>query len=560
MRERTILILGAGVMQLPAIRAAHRLGARVVVADGNPNAVGLSEADEFLHVDLKDQAAMVDAARRVRAAGRLDGVFTAGTDFSTTVAYVAEALGLPGTSYESARNATDKFRMRQVLARSGVSVPAFTVVDRQAIEGGRFATAVAEAGRVDLPVVVKPADSMGARGVVLARSWDDAEAIACESVEHSASGRVVVEGYIDGPEFSLDALVYAGSIQITGFADRHIRFEPYFIEVGHTIPTALGDSDRRRVVAEFERAIRAIGISAGAAKGDVKLSSKGPVIGEVAARLSGGYMSGWTYPLSSGVPLTEAGLRIALGEPPGSLAPAWNRTSAERAVISIPGRLAHLEGAEEARAIGAVAELFEVKRPGDAVRFPRSNVEKVANVITVDETRDGAVRAAEAAVAQLLPVLAPDTPETEAFLFGPVPDGSGASALRQEHHWAYDPDAPGFSRLPVRSRSRESVADLWERVRSRRRPAHQSYAWDDAVAASGITDWAYRTAGQTLDRAGVGRASPRSAADDPAGDAGRDAAILFWRAFLRGGLQGLRYLRDSLAIEKPDRPAYTVPR
>ena len=99
-------------MQLPAIRIARGKGWHVIVADGNPEAPGREQANRFEQVDLKDLDGMYQAALFHKEKRGLDGVFTAGTDFSTTVAYVAEKLSLPGIPYEVALTASDKGRMR----------------------------------------------------------------------------------------------------------------------------------------------------------------------------------------------------------------------------------------------------------------------------------------------------------------------------------------------------------------------------------------------------------------------------------------------------------------
>src|SRR6056297_598399 len=118
---KRVLILGAGVMQLPALRWARRQGWEVYVADGNPAAAGAELADHFVPVDLTDIEGMVEAARKIHKNKKLHGVFTAGTDFSYTVASVAEALQLPGIEPEVALNASHKDRMRKVFAAHGVS-------------------------------------------------------------------------------------------------------------------------------------------------------------------------------------------------------------------------------------------------------------------------------------------------------------------------------------------------------------------------------------------------------------------------------------------------------
>ncbi|MFW6312752.1 MAG: ATP-grasp domain-containing protein [Spirochaetota bacterium] len=528
--DRTILILGAGVMQIPAVRAARRLGLHVVVADANTTAPAIEEADEFLHVDLKDHEAMARAAAALRERRGLDAVFTAGTDFSATVAWVAEKLGLPGNAYEAALDATDKFRMRRVLREAGVAVPEFAVLSRAEIERSGCASVDQT---VRLPVVVKPVDSMGGRGVVRADSWDEAEAFAREAVAYSRSGRVVVEGYIDGPEFSLDAIVYKDDIQITGFADRHILFPPYFIEMGHTIPTDATAEVQASVIEEFKRAIRALRIGPGAAKGDVKYLSSGAVIGEVAARLSGGYMSGWTYPLSSGVPLTEIGIRVALGDVPPRARPSWNRTCAERAIISIPGRLTEIRGVDAARASGAISEIFLNREAGDAVAFPRNNVEKIGNVIAVDSDRAVAVRAATDAVRSIVPVLEPLNRETDRFLFEP---DSGSGPLPPEYrNWAFE--AWGEAHV-----SNAEWRELTGRVRDI--PLHITVP--TKFAESEAKDWSYSTPREILDALETGRAFRLSFARTTPSRLDATSRA-FFRAIAKGGLQGAQYALDSLS-------------
>ena len=125
----TVLILGAGIMQGPSLRAARRLGWRSVAADANPSAPCRSLADRFELVDLKDRDGMLALARRLREGEGLDAVFTAGTDFSTTVSHVCEHLGLPGVPLAAAARATDKHLMRNALRAAGVPCPGYAEFD-----------------------------------------------------------------------------------------------------------------------------------------------------------------------------------------------------------------------------------------------------------------------------------------------------------------------------------------------------------------------------------------------------------------------------------------------
>lgn len=512
------MILGAGIMQIPGIRLARQSGWRVIVVDGNPEAPGKALADLFEVVDLKDREGLLAIARRCRETSGLDGVFTAGTDFSSSVAWVAERMGLPGIPFEAAMRATDKCLMREAFRRAGVPSPRFACW-----AGDSDPRLILDS--LQFPLVVKPVDNMGARGV---RRVDDPDALidACRAaLPLSRSSRVIVEDFMDGPELSLDAVVYRGSSTVCGIADRHICFPPSFVEMGHTMPTALDAPTTARVEEVFKAGIHAIGIDNGAAKGDIKLTRKGPMIGEIAARLSGGYMSGWTFPLSSGVEVTQAALNIAVGLPPGDLTARVSKVVAERAFISIPGSVQQVIGVDEAKAMPQVAELFVRVRPGDTVVFPRNNVEKCGNVIAVAATRQAAERAARDALGRILINLQPMSEVTTHFLFhGSVANAfevSDPEILRQLEAMAPYYGDPRSS-LPARP------------LQVLRLPGFENLSlgdWHGLMPAEAVS--------AALD--GTARLVDRASADG-----GLVLGRLFWKAMVRGSVQGGRYLLDSI--------------
>jgi biotin carboxylase len=380
------------------------------------------------------------------------------------------------------------------------------------------------------PVVVKPVDNMGARGC---RRVDDAaglQAAIADALDYSRSHRAIVEEYMDGPEFSVDAIVYHGNITITGLADRHIYFPPYFIEMGHTMPTAADDATKQAVLDVFEAGVRALGINDGAAKGDIKMTRAGAMVGEIAARLSGGYMSGWTYPYSSGVNPVAAAVAVATGRAPGGLTPTRAWTSAERAFISIPGVVREVVGVDEARATSGVRDVFMRIEPGNAVHFPYNNVSKCGNIISAAPTRVEAVMAAETAARKVLVRLEVGNAETDAFLDAPL-----------------DTPYPPSAFLPTAA----VVAGL------EAMPADGAVDADAAVAGmltvapfpafmeSGAVDYVGRTVQESLDAAA--RLTGVTLREAVSG------AVLgrgFWRALVRGGYQGAAIAIDrALAID-----------
>lgn len=515
-----VMVLGGGTMQLPALRVIRRRGWHSIVVDGNSNAPGRDQCDKFLHIDLKDYERIASVGEQLRAEGELDAVFTAGTDFSTSVAYVAQHLGLPGITFESALNAKDKLRMRERFSAHGVPSPKFFGIesdDSDILEGAED-----KAATIGFPLVVKPVDNMGARGVTLVSGTAELRAAILESLGYSASGRVIVEERISGPEYSLDALVHDGRVKVCGIADRHISFAPYFVEMGHTLPAALSTEDTAELTNVFGSAIRALGIESGAAKGDIFLTDDGPMVGEVAARLSGGYMSGWTYPLATGVEVTEAAIRIALGWEPGDLTPKRRHTTAERAFISIPGRVAAVEGVERARAVEEVKELFVRITTGEYVRLPRNNVEKCGNVIASAPTREKAIAAAEEAVANIVVRLEPNVEETFAYLLG---HGEEFCVSHRAYPLTADSEKlllgmpPGTLEI-----SNGTVYPFLNSEQER--------------------DWSYRTLSESVSRI-MDRFGLVWCEEDRGAALGRE----FWLALVRGGLPGGLFIVESLHNE-----------
>jgi biotin carboxylase len=450
---------------------------------------------------------------------------TAGTDFSATAAWVAEKLGLPGIPYEVALNASNKDRMRRCFAAAGVPSPGFTTFTvKSPVKKLPFG----------FPVVVKPVDNMGGRGCRRVNSQEELAAALTEALDFSRSGKVIVEEFMEGPEFSVDAIVNKDKIKVCGFADRHIFFPPYFIEMGHTMPSTLSGTETNAMLKVFFTGVRSLGITAGygAAKGDLKLTPRGPMIGEIAARLSGGYMSGWTYPYASGVEVTRGAILAALGRP-WSPGPDQGWTSAERAFISIPGKVRSIHGLDQARKKRYVKNVFLRVAEGSPVQFPENNVTKCGNVISAAATRRAAVNAAEKSAREILIRLEPDQPETDTFL------ASGAAV--------FPPDAYQLPENIRRSLAHLPIQQLPERVRNGDAlPSFEIYPFPEFTGCK-IRDYAGRSPRESLDAIRIITGLPLPIMENSPFDS--DVIVLghlFWNALVRGGYQGAVYFIDTI--------------
>ena len=521
-KKARVLILGAGIMQEPALKIAREMGLEAVAADADPKAPCVPLADRFDNVDLKDKEGIEALARSLKEDGGLAGIMTMGTDFSATVAWAAEKLELPGISYQAALDASDKGRMRQRFKAAGLPSPEFLVLENPPPENFTIP--------FSFPVVVKPVDNMGARGCRRVDSFQELGAAVSEALGFSRSSRAIVEEYMEGPEFSVDALIYHGEIGICGLADRHIFFPPYFIEMGHTMPTSFEPAIISSLLETFKKGIKALRINNGAAKGDIKLTKRGPMIGEIAARLSGGYMSGWTYPYSSGVLPARGAIEIALGDKPSSLEPLWNWTAAERAFVSIPGKVRSIAGIEMARVKPCVKDVFSLVKEGSEVSFPENNVTKCGNVICAAEKREEAILFAESAVRSILIRLETKNKETETFLAVPPAEVT------------FPPNA-----FPVDSR----LLSLLEALPDTAANISQSnpyfiFPFVEFIE-SGLADYVGRSVKESLEavRALTGMELPIFEEKASIEYLGRS----FWQALIRGGYQGAVYYIDSLRAE-----------
>jgi biotin carboxylase len=519
MKEK-IIILGAGVMQGPVIKIAKELGLFTIVLDGSLHAPCISMADQFEQIDLKNKEEIETFARFTQNTTERLGIMTAGTDFSASVAWTAEKLGLPGIPYEAALNASDKSRMRACFKKANLPSPDFITITREYD---------IKSINLPFPLVIKPVDNMGSRGCRRVDSIEDLHEAVKTALGFSRSGRVIVENFMDGLEFSVDAVVWHDEITICGLADRHIFFPPYFIEMGHTMPTVIEKERQVLMLETFCAGIRALGLAGkeniGAAKGDIKFTINGPMIGEIAARLSGGYMSGWTYPYSSGALPIKGALLAAMGRKPEGLVPVKNWTCAERAFISIPGTVKEIHGIEQAQEQKYVNDVFLRIKGGDKVSFPENNVTKCGNIIASAQDRVIAAGAAETAARSILIRLDPSDSITSEFLSTTTAFPPDAFSLTNEIKTAlsYIPDFPAPS---------SSLPDLL------------IFPFP-AFTSSGIKDYMGRSVEECLEavRKLTGFSLPMAEKN------AENKIVLgrsFWTALIRGSYQGAVYHIDNL--------------
>ena len=384
------MILGASILQLPAIEKAKEMGYSVVAVDMNPEAIGFQvpgiETEVISTIDIP---AVLEAAKK----HRIDGVMTLASDMPMrTVAVVARKLGLVGVSEDTALKATDKAVMRQSLKENNVPVPKFfRVEDKTAYE-----KAVAEFTR---PFVVKPADNSGSRGIVLVEDIHNAQIVenAYEySRRYSRNGNVVVEEYMRGPEVSVETLSVDGVCHVIQITDKLTTGAPHFVEMGHSQPTRHAPEIAEKIRQVVIAANKAVGIQNGPSHTEVIVTEEGPKIVEIGARLGGDCITTHLVPLSTGVNMVESCIRIALGEKP-DLQPKYQKGSAIRYFNQKPGVVTAIDSVEEAQKAEGVCQISIVHGVGETVGEIDSSAARMGFVIGQAETAQAAVALCETA-------------------------------------------------------------------------------------------------------------------------------------------------------------------
>lgn len=383
---KKLLIIGASILQLPAIKKAKELGHYVAVADFNPNAVGIPFADKFYNASTIDIDAICEVAKDFQP----DGIMTLATDMPMrSIAAATSLLGLPGISMDTAIKSTDKGEMIKAFKEHGVESPWFYIIET--------AEQLQEVmPQIEYPCILKPTDNAGSRGVMLVNSKAELMEAYQYSVSQSRGGWVILEEYMTGPEVSVEVMVVDGVPHVLQVTDKLTTGAPYFVEMGHNQPSMLPTSDVERIKDLACRAVKSVGINCGPSHVEIKLTPSGPKMVELGARMGGDCITTHLVPLSTGVDMIKATIDVSLGLVP-NIAPTLQKGSAIRFLDAPNGIIKVIEGVEKAQNIDGVQEVSFTKTVGDEVTDIHSSLDRCGFVIAQCDSANEAIEVCEKA-------------------------------------------------------------------------------------------------------------------------------------------------------------------
>jgi len=391
---KTLLIISGGIEAVPGIQLAKEMGLYVVVSDGDPIAPGFEYADDTIIASTYDVNETVQKAKQYHETVRkIDGVMCIGSDVPLTVASVAKELSLPGIPVEVAELAMDKIAMKIFFKTAGLPIPDFIEIHGY----DELANTVENWG---YPIVIKPVDSRGARGVLKLTEKVDLQWAWNHSKKNSPTGRVMLDKYLEGPQISTEAIIVNGIGYPIGFSDRNYEFEdkfsPFIIENGGEFPSKLAPNDQDSISEMAIKAGLSMGITNGIAKGDMVLTKNGPKVIEIAARLSGGWFSTDQIPLGLGIDLIGSAIKLALDEKINEkeLLPKYHKGVAIRYFFPKPGIVKEINISKKYENVNWIHRVKVFVEPGDKIEEVTNHTKRAGFVITTGKTCEIAVERA----------------------------------------------------------------------------------------------------------------------------------------------------------------------
>ncbi len=272
---KKLMILGAGIYQVPLIKKAREMGLFTIVVSYPGPYPGFALGDECLYLDTTDGSAVLDAARKLG----IDGICTTGTDVAvSTIGLVAESLGLRGIPHEAALLATDKLRMKEAFQKNGVTSAPFLKVSS-------FEEAKDAFLKLSKPVMVKAVDSSGSRGVSKVSTLSELSGAYQASAEVSRQPYVILEEFVDGTEIGVDGFVENGSVVLLLPHQKFVLTSgATSLPAGHSFPYPASERVLASIGHEIRKAVSALCLDNCAFNADVMICGETPFLLEMGGR------------------------------------------------------------------------------------------------------------------------------------------------------------------------------------------------------------------------------------------------------------------------------------
>lgn len=309
MKQKKIMLLGGLRYLIPVIEAAHKLGYYVITCDYLPDNIAHKYSDEYHNVSIIDKETVLELAKKLE----IDGIMSFAVDPGVvTAAYVQEKMGLPAFGpYESVCILQNKDQFRNFLTQHGFNVP-------KAKGFSSIEDAMAEKDWYPWPVIVKPTDSAGSKGVTRVDCWENLRPALETAFEHSLSKRIIIEEFIEkqGCSSDTDSFSVDGELKFVSFSAQ--RFDEYapnpYTPSAYSWPSTMTPVQEAELTSEIQRLLKLLDMRTSIYNIETRVGTNGkPYIMEVSPRGGGNRLAEMLH-FASGVDLITNAVRAAVGD------------------------------------------------------------------------------------------------------------------------------------------------------------------------------------------------------------------------------------------------------
>ena len=386
---KKLLVLAAGILQIPVIKKAREMGYYVIAVDDDPNAPGMALADKaIVPGGLMNEEKLVSIAKEEQ----IDGVIHPCSEVAMNVmGRINDELHLCGISKEIAIRATNKHLMREAFEAYGAPSPKSILTKDEEDAWNTFCN------EFDTNAILKPSRNSGSRGIAKVEKGiakEEFVRLYRRALDESRDHQVLIEQFIEGPEFSIEVIVWKGEPHVLAVTDKKTTEAPYFVELGHNQPSVYSEEIQQKLKDGAIAGCKALGLTNCAAHCELKVQNGEAYLMEIGARMGGDFISTELTHLSSGIDMVAATINVVLGVEP-NLSPVEDKHSvAIRYFTPNPGKVVSIDNTEALNRPDVYDAEIYVK-PGDMVREVKSSLDRSGHVIVTAATPKEAIKVAE---------------------------------------------------------------------------------------------------------------------------------------------------------------------
>lgn len=388
------MVLAAGLLQIPVIEKAKEMGYYVIAMDDDPQAPGMALADKaIVPGGLIDEEKVLTFALEEQ----ISGVIHPCSEVAMNVmGRINEEMHLHGITKETAIRATNKHLMRKAFEAFGAPSPKAFCSDNLE-EGYKLYQSIQGKS------ILKPSRNSGSRGIAEIESGlslDSFQMLFERAKNESRDASVMIEQFVDGPEFSVEIIVWKGEIYVLQVTDKKTTEAPYFVELGHNQPSRFPDVVVAAVRDAAILGVKALRLNDCAAHAEVKYQDGKPYIMEIGARLGGDFISTELTHLSTGIDMVAAAISVAMGDEPNLTQTEPKQGVCIRYFCPKPGKLVAIEN-EDVLNDACVYDAKIYHHEGDVIPEVRSSLDRSGHVIVISNTVEEAIEKADGFISKV---------------------------------------------------------------------------------------------------------------------------------------------------------------